>query len=219
MTGGVPHVAAWKASRFDYLREHQEEARGFDAMMANFPDNRHAAIAETYNFAAASVICDVGGGNGEALRKILARNPKARGLLYDREDVVRAIGPSELMNGRIAPTAGSFFDSVPSGADIYMLVRVLHDWSDEDCVRILARCRDAMRTDAVLLVCDQVLDPDPSRALPTSYLVDTQMMAMFGAGRERTEQEFADLLASCGLTLRALISTPSAVQILEVVPT
>ena len=46
MTGGIPHEAAWSMSRFDYLRQHPDEARIFDAMMANYPDNRHAAIAE-----------------------------------------------------------------------------------------------------------------------------------------------------------------------------
>ena len=45
MTGGTPHQAAWNTDRFTYLRQHPDEARAFDAMMANFPDNRHAAIA------------------------------------------------------------------------------------------------------------------------------------------------------------------------------
>jgi flagellar biosynthesis regulator FlbT len=69
-----------------------------------------------------------------------------------------------------------------------------------------------------LLICDQILQPDPSQAPPTDYLVDIQMMAMFGAARERTEDEFADLLAAAGLTLRRVISTGSTVQIVEAGP-
>jgi hypothetical protein len=218
MTGGVPHQAAWNTGRFDYLRAHPAEARDFDTMMATFPDNRHAAIADAYDFSKASLVADIGGGNGAALRQILARHPHARGLLIEREDVVRALGPDELMDGRIDAAAGSFFDGVPPGADVYLLVRVLHDWSDDDCLRILRRCREAIRDDAVLLVCDQVLDPDPSRASPAGYLVDTQMMAMFGSARERTEGEFVELLQACGLALRRIVATPSAVQVLEVAP-
>ena len=218
MKGGVPHLAAWNTGRFDYLRAHPVEARDFDTMMASSPDNRHAAIADSYDFSKASLIADIGGGNGAALRQILARHPRARGLLVEREDVVRALGPDELMQGRIDAQVGSFFDGVPPGADIYLLVRVLHDWSDDDCVRILQRCREAMRDDGLLLICDQVLDPDPSRASPTGYLVDTQMMAMFGSARERTEEEFVELLEVCGLALRRVVGTPSAVQILEVAP-
>ena len=54
LTGGVAHEAAWKMGRFDYLRAHPDEARGFDAMMANFPGNGHAAIAAAYDFSGAN---------------------------------------------------------------------------------------------------------------------------------------------------------------------
>jgi hypothetical protein len=162
MTGGIPHEAAWGMDRFAYLREHPDEARLFDAMMANFPDNRHAAIAEAYDFSGAGLIADIGGGNGAALRHILARVPAPRGLVFDREDVIDPIIPEQLMQGRIAARGGSFFDHVPSGADIYMLIRVLHDWSDEDCVRILRTCRSATDPHSLLLLGEQILEPDPA---------------------------------------------------------
>ncbi len=219
MTGGVPHMAAWNMSRFDYLRAHPDEARGFDAMMANFPDNRHAAIVAAYDFSGAALIADIGGGNGAALRHILSRFPAPRGLLLDRDDVVRAISPADLLGGRIEVAGGSFFEGIPPGADIYMLVRVLHDWAHEDCLRILRCCRTAMGSDAVLLICEQLLEPDPSQGRPTGYLVDTQMLAMFGSARERTKGEFASLLSESGFTLRRAIPTQSPVWIVEAVPT
>ena len=218
MTGGVPHQAAWDMTRFDYLRAHPDEARGFDAMMANFPDNRHAAVAAAYDFSGAALIADIGGGNGAALRRILTRFPEPRGLLFDRDDVVRAAQPADLLDGRIQVVGGSFFDTIPAGADIYMLIRVLHDWPDDDCLRILRACRTAMRPDAVLLIGDQILEPDPALGLPTGYLVDTQMMAMFGSARERTEAEFAILLSASGFTPRRLIRTQSPVWIVEAAP-
>ena len=218
LTGGVPHEAAWNMGRFDYLRSHPDEARGFDAMMANFPDNRHAAIADGYDFSDAALIADIGGGNGASLRHILDRFPTPRGLLFDRGDVVAAVEPSDLQDGRIAVKAGSFFDGIPRGADIYMLIRVLHDWSDEDCLQILRACRAAMVSDAVLLICEQILEPDPTRGHPTGYLVDTQMMAMFGSAHERTLQEFAFLLSESGFALRRAIPTQSPVWIIDCGP-
>ena len=140
MTGGIPHEAAWNTDRFSYLRQHPDEARVFDAMMANFPDNRHAAIAAGYDFSAARLIADIGGGNGAALRHILGRFPQPQGLVFDREDVIAALQPGDLMDGRIAAQAVSFFERVPAGADRYLLVRVLHDWKDEDSLRILRNC-------------------------------------------------------------------------------
>ena len=218
MTGGVPHEAAWNMGRFDYLRTHPDEARGFDAMMANFPDNRHAAIAAAYDFSNARLIGDIGGGNGATLRHILSRFATPRGLLFDRDDVVRSVQASDLLGGRIEVAVGSFFDHIPGGADIYMLIRVLHDWPDEDCLRILRACRAAMGPDALLLICDQLLEPDPARGQPTGYLVDAQMMAMFGSARERTADEFAGLLTGSGFALRRIIPTGSQVWIIEAAP-
>jgi hypothetical protein len=186
--------------------------------MANFPDNRHAAVAAAYDFSGSALIADIGGGNGAALRNILARFPTAHGLLFDRNDVVAAVQPADLLGGRIKATAGSFFDRVPPGADIYMFIRVLHDWSDEDCLRILRSCRAAMGPKAVLLICDQLLEPDPAQGQPTGYLVDMQMMAMFGSARERTLDEFTLLLSESGFTLRQAIPTQSPVWIVESVP-
>jgi hypothetical protein len=82
-----------------YLREHPEEARAFDEMMAHFPDNRHAAVAAAYDFSAAGLIADVGGGNGAMLRHILARFPGVRGLIFDRPDVVAALEADTLLDG------------------------------------------------------------------------------------------------------------------------
>ena len=85
--------------------------------------------------------------------------------------------------------AGDFFDAVPAGADAYLLSRVLHDWDDEDALRILRVCRAAMRADARLLVVDAIL---PERAVdqPFAIRMDLHMLLLLGA-RERTEAEFA----------------------------
>ena len=218
MTGGVPHEAAWKTDRFSYLREHPDEARAFDLMMANFPDNRHAAIAAAYDFSTADLIADIGGGNGAMLRHILARFPKPRGLVFDRVDVIDAIMPEELMQGRIATMGGSFFDKAPGGADIYVLIRVLHDWPDEDCVRILRTCRAAMGERSLLLLGEEVLEPDPARGRATAYLIDIQMMAMFGRARARSEAEFRGLFDQSGLSLLRVLPTSSSISIVEVAP-
>lgn len=215
LAGGVPHHAAWQTGRFDYLRSHPDEARIFDAFMAHFPDDRQRALAEAYDFSGARLIADIGGGNGEALRQILARFPNARGLVFDREDVVNAIPSEARMQGRIDVQGGDFLVSVPRGADICVLMRVLHDWSDDDCRRILANCRAAMATGARLLICEQLLEADPSRANPLLYLLDIQMMVSFGAARERTEDEFRMLLASADFALRRAIPTSGPVFVLE----
>jgi SAM-dependent methyltransferase len=217
MTGGIPYEAAWNMGRFEYLRQHPDEARIFDDMMANFP-NRHAALASAYDFSSATLIADIGGGNGAALRHILAKFPKPRGLVFDQDHVVAAVTAEQTMQGRITTQAGSFFDSVPRGADIYVLIRVIHDWSDEDALRILRSCRKAMGPKALLLLGEQLLQPDPAENRPAAYLIDVQMMTMFGLAHERREMEFRTLLAQAGFSLRRVIPTASPVSIIEAVP-
>jgi hypothetical protein len=186
--------------------------------MAHFPDDRHAAVAASYDFSSAQLIVDVGGGTGETLRRVLGRFPGPRGVVFDRPDVVQAIPTEKLMRGRIATEAGSFFESLPSGGDHYLLIRVLHNWNDADCGRILGRCRAAMGPEARLVIGEHVLEPDPARGKATDYLLDVQMMAMFGDARERTEAEYRQLLAGSGFDLRRVIPTPSSFSVIEGAP-
>ena len=218
LQGQSPHEAAWHMSRFAYLKQHPEEARVFDDMMANFPDDRHSAIAAAYDFFDAKLIADIGGGNGAALRAILAREPNVRGLVFDRPDVVANLSRAQLLDGRITAEGGDFLARVPKGADIYLLIRVLHDWDDASCCQILKQCRAAMDTSATLFLGEELLEPDPRRGHPTAYLIDTHMMTMFGQARARSEDEFKSLLTVSGFTLRRIINTSSAVSLVEAKP-
>lgn len=216
--GDVPHHAAWGMGRFDYLRTHPEEARAFDAMMAAFPDDRHAAIAAAYDFSDARLICDVGGGDGTALRHILGRFATPRGLVFDLEDVVKAIPAEALMDGRITVAGGSFFDGVPAGADIYLAIRVIHNWSDNDAQRILRACRTVMQPNARLLLGEEILQSAAAEGHPAGYLIDTQMLVMFGEARARTKAELAHLLAGSGFAFQRVVPTKGTVSIVEAVP-
>lgn len=215
LRGDVPHEAAWNMDRFGYLREHRDELALFDAMMAHFPDDRHAAIAEAYDFSPFTTIADIGGGNGATLRHILCRADRARGILFDQEQVVGELSVDDLLGGRISIDSGSFFDRVPSGGQVYMLVRVLHDWSDADCIRILQRCRQAMAHNAILLVGEHMLEPDPAKGRRIDYLTDMQMMTMFGSARQRSAQELQALLGQAGFDLVQVVATASSVSLLE----
>lgn len=119
------------------------------------------------------------------------------------------------MNGRITIAEGNFFDGIPAGVDIYMLVRVLHTWSAAECLRILAVCRAGLAPYWLLLLGEELLEPDPFFRHPAAYLTDMQMMAMFAVAWARTKDEFSTLLATSGLTLRRMVETASSVLIIE----
>ena len=108
---------------------------------------------------------------------------------------------------------GSFFDAVPP-ADCYLMKWILHDWSDDECVTILRRCRESLRPDGVVLVVELLLDrPGHERF---TALMDLQMLVVAG-GRERTEAEFAALFERAGLRLTRVVDTATPFAILEAV--
>jgi hypothetical protein len=109
---------------------------------------------------------------------------------------------------------GSFFDGVPSGGDAYLLRAILHDWPDDDCVRILDACRAAMGQEATLLIIERDLADD----LQEVALSDLNMLVGPG-GRERTEAEYASLLARAGLRLTASRPAGSALHVFEATAT
>ena len=119
------------------------------------------------------------------------------------------------LSARADCVEGDFFASVPAGADAYLLSRVIHDWGDEDAVRILATCRAAMPAGARLLLVEAVL-PERASGAPEAIRMDLHMLVLFGA-RERTEAEYAALLAAAGLELRRVVATasPAALSVVE----
>jgi hypothetical protein len=104
--------------------------------------------------------------------------------------------------GRCQLVGGSFFESVPAGADAYVLRNIIHDWEDDDCQRILTIIRRAMPAAGTLLVLERTLGL-PNEGRETKFM-DLNMLVSPG-GRERTEAEFAALLAGSGFRLARVI--------------
>ena len=98
---------------------------------------------------------------------------------------------------------GNFFDSVPGGGDCYLLANIVHDWDDERSVTILRNCQRAMPSHAKILLIERAIFADQVKSLPT-LLADISMMVLTG-GKERTNDEYAGLLAQAGLELRRTI--------------
>ena len=107
---------------------------------------------------------------------------------------------------------GSFFESVPEGGDVYLLKHILHDWNDDECVKILRNVGEAMGLDGRLVVVEMLItDKGPPSPAP---LLDVNMLVMH-TGKERTSDDFAALFAQAGLKLHAVTSTQSPFAVIE----
>ena len=199
---------------FEYLEAHPEIAAEFDGHQAQGGRALHAAVARSLEFDASETIIDLGGGNGSLAAAILERHPELHAAIFDLPHLIeRAQAAADpALNSRCKFIAGSFFEQVPPGADVYLLSRVLHDWDDDQVAAILSNCRRAMHADARLLVIERIVPPgdEPHE----SKFMDLNMLVIAG-GRERSEPEYRALLERSGLQLDTVIDTGTAVSVLE----
>jgi SAM-dependent methyltransferase len=201
---------------FEHLEHHPEHGDVFNRAMAGSAAAR-AATALKHDWSSASIVADIGGGDGSMLSTVLAAQPHLRGVVFDLPHVIDAARPmleSTGLNGRCDAVGGDFFTDPFPPADVYVLAQILHDWDDERSVAILRNCRRSIAPDGSLLVLEQVLaaGDEPSYA----KVLDLIMLLMLG-GKERTEAEWRTLLERGGFELRAITAGPAA-SLIEAVP-
>ncbi|XP_069923339.1 acetylserotonin O-methyltransferase isoform X2 [Oryctolagus cuniculus] len=137
-------------------------------------------------------VCDLGGGTGALARLWAELHPGSHVTVLERPEVVAAAQDG----GRVSFRAGDFFADALPPADLYVLARVLHDWDDADCARLLARVRAAGGPGAQVLVLEALLDDDGRGPLPV--LLSALTMLVQTRGRERSAPEYRALLAAAG---------------------
>jgi hypothetical protein len=233
MIGSAPAWSSWSAllesvrtgeaafpkvhgmSNWEYRLRHPEEQALFDTAMGVASAAATAAIVAAYDFDQLSVLADIAGGNGTLLAAILSANPGLHGVLFDQEQVVAHAVPVLLAAGvmdRCQIVGGDFFDALPRGPDGYLLKSILHDWDDDQAIKILANCRAAMEPGARCLIVEVAVEgpnqPDRSKFL------DIRMLVLNG-GRERTTTELAQLLRAAGFEPGRVVNTRSPFKIVE----
>jgi len=208
--GESPFERALGAGLWDYMAANPEEGAAFNGAMRGMSFVVEQSLAGALKVGDAGVV-DVGGGHGHLAAALLDRNPAARGTVYDQphlEPEATAFIACRGLAERCRFVGGSFFDSMPSGGDVYLLKWILHDWHDEDCLTILGRIREAIAASGRLVILERPL-PEPAElahdsasALP-AVMPDLQMLAMSGPGafQERTDAQYEALLGASGFEL------------------
>ncbi|MFC6067501.1 methyltransferase [Streptomyces ochraceiscleroticus] len=198
---------------FDHLAATPDKSRLFNAAMTSLTTGVNEQLTRACPFPEEGTVVDVGGGRGGLLREVLTAHPDLTGILFDQPQTVadHLLDTGEL-RGRWRTQGGDFFTTVPEGGDLYLLKNVLHDWPDEDCLRILHTIRRAVVPGTRLLVIDAVL---PGNGTPHPALALDMVMLMTLKGRERTAAEFEDLLATAGFRLHRIVPTEALSSVLE----
>ncbi|MED5811395.1 methyltransferase [Mycolicibacterium sp. 050232] len=200
---------------FDYLSSEPELGSIFNDAMTSISELAIAPVVAAYDFTRFGTIADVGGGHGRLLAAVLTATPTARGVLYDLPHVVEgapAILDKYEVTNRVHVVPGSFFDSVPAGADAYLMKNIIHDWPDGEALAILRNIRAAAAPGTTLLLVEGVI-PDHDREFLGKW---TDMEMLIGiAARERTEDDYRKLYQEAGFRLTRVVETASPFSLVE----
>jgi SAM-dependent methyltransferase len=172
------------------LEELRPTEPGFDAHL----------VIDGCNWASASHVVDVGGGNGALLAELLRAHPHLRGTLLDLPSFAKAAEATFAAKGvgdRARAVGGSFFDPLPPGGGVYLLSGILYDWDDEHALRILGRCAEAAKPSGRVILSEISLDgwgryPDSAMSI--------RMMTVV-RGRERSIDKLEALGSAAGLVV------------------
>ena len=214
-TGKTAHNKVHGMSSFDFFTSNTKVGTVFNNAMTDLSKGVVIPIVEAYDFSDAGKVADIAGGHGMLLAGVLKAAPKASGILFDLPSVIDGANrllTEEGLSERVELAAGDFFQSIPKGADIYLMKHIIHDWDDNSSIKILKNIRSAMNDGAKVLIIEMVVprgdEPDPSK------IMDILMLIMEG-GKERTEEEYRILLAAANLKLTRVIPTKSPYSIVE----
>jgi 2,7-dihydroxy-5-methyl-1-naphthoate 7-O-methyltransferase len=199
-----------------YLDANPAIGASFDATMA--VDAGNAPVADGYDWTTVRHVADIGGGTGTLIAEVLRRNPWLRGTLVDLPETAaraRHYLAGLRLDGRCEVVGQSFFESLPVGADAYLLNRVIHDWDDAAASAVLRRCREAAhRTGRVLVVESHGI----AGADPAAFAEMNLRMLVLTGGRERTIDDYSALAAGAGLRVTAVHDITERHVIIECVP-
>lgn len=214
---GQPAFERWHGKSFyQHLADNSEDALVFDHAMDAVLSGSVSAVAAACRLEGAKVVVDIGGGRGALLALILSRYPSVQGVLFDLPGVIAAAQTeleSKGLSSRCTRIPGDFRNSVPTGGDVYLLCRILHNWSDEHAVEILSNCRQAMAPEGRILVAESLMGP---RADFWSGWLDLEMLVNFGS-RERSVEEYGNLFQRAGLRMTGIIEADATISILEAI--
>jgi SAM-dependent methyltransferase len=219
-TGEAAFDQAHGQGYWEYMGSHPDENSRFNASQQAATRLELRSVLPAYPWPGLTSLIDVGGGNGAFLAGIVARFRNLTGTVFDLPHVV-AQAPKVFADAGVADRAqaigGSFLESVPPGADAYLLKRVLYHWDDAHAGALLRNIRAAMRPDSRLLILEPVVDAvAPGEGYATGLLYDLLLLAMAGGGA-RELNEIEALLTAAGLRLGRTLPTLT-LPILEVVP-
>ncbi|XP_042059994.1 8-hydroxyquercetin 8-O-methyltransferase-like [Salvia splendens] len=211
-TNGMDH---WEfAAKDEKWNQRYNEASGADARFVG-----SLLVKECQHiFEGLKTIVDVAGGSGEVVKALTGAFSGLKCIVLDLPHVVARMEGSE----NVRFVSGDMFEFIPP-ADAVFLKWIINAWKDEDCIKILGKCKEAIAESKIngkkVIIVDMVVDEEkqPQEVTETHLLMDVLMLAHY-PGKERTEREWAKLFATAGFKNYKITPTLGVRSIIEVFP-
>jgi SAM-dependent methyltransferase len=210
-------VAALGQELFDYYATNPCEGSAFTGTMATHSDPIAEELAQTLDTSAVTHVVDIGGASGTIIGALLEANAALLGTILERADVVpraEAALAERGLSSRCRVIEGDFFKSVPE-ADLFILKYIVHDWDDQQSVKLLSNCARALRPNGRVILIEWVM---PEHGKPSAAALSDLNMLVLLPGRERTASEFAELFRASGLQLDRISGIASSMHMIEASP-
>jgi SAM-dependent methyltransferase len=206
--------AALGQELFEYYANNPAEGHAFTGAMSNSSVPIADELAEVLDTSSARWVVDVGGASGAIIAALLEKNPSLEGIILERPDVVsraKAAVAERGLSSRCHVVEGDFFEAVPE-ADVHILKYIIHDWDDEQSIKILSNCAHSLRKNGRVVIVERLIPVDGH--ISDTPLMDLNMLVLL-PGRERNASHYGDLLDRAGLRLERIHDTGSPLKVLE----
>lgn len=204
---------------FEHTHRNQEYGEVFNQAMSSYSATQTTSVLDAldgYDFSKIHHLCDIGGGHGHLLSNLLVKYPHMKGTVFELESVTKnkelLLAPKLGVKERCSYVDGDMFSEVPS-ADAYMMKMILHDWNDQECVKILSNIHISSPEYAKVLIAEHLV-PGPETP-HFSKLFDIHMMCV-ATGKERTLDEYSRLLEQAGWKyVQTLSASSGLISVIE----
>ncbi|XP_043719652.1 caffeic acid 3-O-methyltransferase-like isoform X1 [Telopea speciosissima] len=200
--GELPFCKAHGENAVDYIGKDPKLTEVFRSSMLENNVLFMKKVLDTYKgFEGLRVLVDVGGGTGQILSMIVSKYPSIKGINFDLHHVIERSPPCS----GVEHVGGDVFTSVRKGDAIFMK-SIIHTWSDEQCLKLLKNCYEALPYEALpeygkVIVVDLIAPTSLETNVATQGILQMEMFIanmMNATGKERTKEEFSALAREAG---------------------
>lgn len=194
-----PQAYGWDGPIFSHFFNTEEAKREFLMGMHGYGVISSPHVVSAFDLSRFSHLVDLGGATGHLASAACELYSNMQATVFDLPEAIplaREILDQTRVAHRVATLAGDFFTDPLPAADLYAVGRILHDWSQEKCQRLLTRMYEALPQGGAVLIAEKMLSDDKSG--PCWAQLQSLNMLTCTEGKERSLPEYTELLRECG---------------------